>query len=186
MICASFSPGGVFFVVGSADHNVRVYKMNGPEGPIRILEEEFHEDRVDSIQWCNTPNKLRFLSGSRDGTARIWSFTNQRWSTLVLNMKTGDNSEPTKKNAQVTPQPQTSTSRSGRTIAQVSESTNDSNPGEDAQAKVKKMKSVTMVAWSLDDALAITAVSDLTLKIWDSHKGTLLVRFIASNKLPKK
>ena len=84
MICASFSPGGIFFCVGSADHNVRVYKMNGPEGkkiiafsreknifkkiswnlgPIRILEEELHEDRVDSIQWCNTPNELRFLSG---------------------------------------------------------------------------------------------------------------------------
>ena len=87
MICASFSPGGIFFCVGSADHNVRVYKMNGPEGkiiafsrekkfnchfknfswnlgPIRILEEELHEDRVDSIQWCNTPNELRFLSGN--------------------------------------------------------------------------------------------------------------------------
>ena len=36
------------------------------------------------------------------------------------------------------------------------------------------MKSVTMVAWSLDDAMAITAVSDLTLKIWDAHKGNLL------------
>ena len=31
-----------------------------------------------------------------------------------------------------------------------------------------------MVAWSLDDELAITAVSDLTLKIWDTHKGTLI------------
>ena len=31
-----------------------------------------------------------------------------------------------------------------------------------------------MVAWSQDDALAITAVSDWTLKIWDSHRGTLL------------
>ena len=38
----------------------------------------------------------------------------------------------------------------------------------------KKMKSVTMVAWSLDDALAITAVSDLTLKIWDANKGSLI------------
>jgi len=30
MICASFSPGGVFFCVGSVDHNVRVYKMDCP------------------------------------------------------------------------------------------------------------------------------------------------------------
>ena len=117
MICASFSPGGIFFCVGSADHNVRVYKMNGPEGPVRILEEELHEDRVDSIQWCNTPNELRFLSGSRDGTARIWTYANQMWNTIVLNMKTEDNQEPSKnKNSTLTQQPTTmvSTSRSGR------------------------------------------------------------------------
>ena len=117
MICASFSPGGIFFCVGSADHNVRVYKMNGPEGPVRILEEELHEDRVDSIQWCNTPNELRFLSGSRDGTARIWTYANQMWNTIVLNMKTEDNQEPSKnKNSTQTQQPTTmvSTSRSGR------------------------------------------------------------------------
>ena len=92
------STGGVFFCVGSADHNVRVYKMNGAEGPVKILEEEFHQDRVDSIQWCNTPNELRFLSGSRDGTARIWTFINQRWKIIILNMKTGDNQDPFKKN----------------------------------------------------------------------------------------
>ena len=72
--------------------------MNGAEGPVKILEEEFHQDRVDSIQWCNTPNELRFLSGSRDGTARIWTFINQRWKIIILNMKTGDNQDPFKKN----------------------------------------------------------------------------------------
>jgi bromodomain and WD repeat domain-containing protein 1/3 len=56
IICASFSPGGVFFCCGSADHHVRVYQMNASEeGPVRILEEEAHDDRVDSIQWCNSP-----------------------------------------------------------------------------------------------------------------------------------
>jgi WD40 repeat protein len=30
-------------------------------------------------------------------------------------------------------------------------------------------KRVTMVAWSTDDAFVITAVSDKTLKIWDSR-----------------
>ena len=59
IICASYSPGGVFFVVGSADQYVRVYKMNEPQGPVRILEAEYHQDRVESIQWCNTPHELR-------------------------------------------------------------------------------------------------------------------------------
>lgn len=92
IICASFSPGGVFLCVGSADHNVRVYKMDCPDGPQRILEDDSHQERVDSIQWCNTPD-LRFLSGSKDGTARIWTYSNHKWSSIVLNMSTGDNRE---------------------------------------------------------------------------------------------
>jgi len=73
-----------------------------PEGPQRILEEDSHLDRVDSIQWCNTP-ALRFLSGSKDGTARIWSYSNHKWTSVVLNMSTGDNRE--KKPAQPPPGP---------------------------------------------------------------------------------
>ena len=29
MICASFSPGGMFLAAGSGDHHVRVYNMDG-------------------------------------------------------------------------------------------------------------------------------------------------------------
>jgi bromodomain and WD repeat domain-containing protein 1/3 len=181
MICASFSPGGVFFVVGSADHNVRVYQMNGPDGPVRILEEEAHDDRVDSIQWCNTPHELRFLSGSRDGTARIWTFAQQQWRTLVLNMKTGDNQEPSKNVKPTGDKPSTSSSSRSAANRPVQQPTNNGdnsdNPSNDANLIVsnnRKMRSVTMVAWSADDALAITAVSDLTLKIWDAHRGNLL------------
>lgn len=195
MICASFSPGGVFFCVGSADHNVRVYKMTGPDGPQRILEEEAHDDRVDSIQWCNTPNELKFLSGSRDGTARIWTFAHQKWTTLVLNMRTGDNKEPqqtTRPSNATTSSASTSssaanpsTSRSARQQNQTDQQRQNARRGQAAVdasqtdgSVEKKQKSVTMVAWSRDDALAITAVSDLTLKIWDAHKGHLLSQLV--------
>lgn len=86
MICASFSPGGMFLAAGSADHHVRVYKMAGPEGPHRVLEVQPHTDRVDSIQWAN--RSLRFVSGSKDGTAIIWRYTRQRWKPLHLYMST--------------------------------------------------------------------------------------------------
>ena len=86
MICASFSPGGMFLAAGSADHHVRVYLMVGDEGPHRILETEAHSDRVDSIQWSN--RGLRFISGSKDGTAQIWHFERQRWESLQLHMNT--------------------------------------------------------------------------------------------------
>lgn len=86
MICSSFSPGGAFLATGSADHHVRVYGMHGDEGPQRILETEVHSDCVDSIAWANTG--LRFLSGSKDGTARIWHFECQQWKSIELSIAT--------------------------------------------------------------------------------------------------
>ncbi|XP_044016177.1 bromodomain and WD repeat-containing protein 3 isoform X2 [Aphidius gifuensis] len=86
MICASFSPGGAFMAAGSADHHVRVYAMLGEEGPRRVLEVEAHTDTVDSIQWAH--NGLKFISGSKDGTANVWQFKNQQWIHKRLSMTT--------------------------------------------------------------------------------------------------
>lgn len=83
MIYAAFSPGGHFLAAGSADHNVRVYQM-ADEGPKRILETEAHRDTVDSIQWAH--NSLRFVSGSKDGTANVWHFETQQWKSMRLDM----------------------------------------------------------------------------------------------------
>lgn len=83
MICAAFSPGGIFLAAGSADHFVRVYLM-GNDGPKRILETEAHTDTVDSIQWAH--HGLRFISGGKDGTAHIWHFESQQWRSMKLNM----------------------------------------------------------------------------------------------------
>ncbi|KAK0089616.1 hypothetical protein PV325_006326 [Microctonus aethiopoides] len=86
MICASFSPGGAFMAAGSADHHVRVYAMLGDEGPRRILEVEAHSDTVDSIQWAHMG--LKFISGSKDGTANVWHFEQQQWVHKRLLMVT--------------------------------------------------------------------------------------------------
>lgn len=83
MIFASFSPGGLYLAAGSADHHVRVYLMS-EEGPKRILETEAHSDTVDSIQWAH--NGLRFISGSKDGSAHVWHFESQQWKSLRLQM----------------------------------------------------------------------------------------------------
>jgi len=69
---------------GSADHYVRVYMMEGDEGPHRILEVEAHSDRVDSVCWAH--NELRFISGSKDGTADIWHYERQQWKSIKLHM----------------------------------------------------------------------------------------------------
>lgn len=132
MMCTSFSPGGIFLAAGSADHHVRVYIMSD-EGPKRILEMEAYADAVDSIQWAH--RGLKFISGSKDGTAHIWKFESQQWKSNKLCM----------------------TDR----LASCPE--NEEN---------KKLK-VTMVAWNSSDKYVITAVSDFTVKIWNSKSGRL-------------
>lgn len=86
ILCSSFSPGGLFLATGSGDHHVRVYKMDGVDSPVGILEVEEHSDKVDSIQWAHT--HLRFVSGSRDGTALIWYYKCSQWRFIRLDMNT--------------------------------------------------------------------------------------------------
>ncbi|XP_013776730.1 bromodomain and WD repeat-containing protein 3-like [Limulus polyphemus] len=136
MICSSFSSGGIFLATGSTDHHVRVYNILGNSEPEKIMELEFHSDRVDSLQFSHIG--CRFITGSKDGTALVWWYERQKWNTTCLKM--------TAKLPGVPP-----------------------DEGEDTKLKLK----VTMVGWSLDDSLVITAVNDHSLKVWDSYTGTL-------------
>lgn len=45
---------------------------------------EKHSDRVDSLLWAN--RSLKFISGSKDGTAIIWNYKAQNWHTTLLDM----------------------------------------------------------------------------------------------------
>uniref|UniRef100_A0A5F8GPZ8 Bromodomain and WD repeat domain containing 3 n=1 Tax=Monodelphis domestica TaxID=13616 RepID=A0A5F8GPZ8_MONDO len=83
--CSSFSSGGMFIVTGSTDHVIRIYYL-GSESPEKIAELESHTDKVVAVQFCN--NGDRFVSGSRDGTAKIWQYQQQEWKNIVLDMTT--------------------------------------------------------------------------------------------------
>ncbi|KAM5221702.1 bromodomain and WD repeat-containing protein 3 [Ctenodactylus gundi] len=85
--CSSFSSGGMFITTGSTDHVIRIYYL-GSEIPEKIAELESHTDKVVAVQFCNNGDSLRFVSGSRDGTARIWQFEQQEWKSIVLDMAT--------------------------------------------------------------------------------------------------
>uniref|UniRef100_A0A7N6BY17 Bromo domain-containing protein n=1 Tax=Anabas testudineus TaxID=64144 RepID=A0A7N6BY17_ANATE len=85
MICSSFSAGGMFLSTGSTDHIIRVYYF-GSGQPEKISELESHTDKVDSIQFSHCSD--RFVSGSRDGTARIWQLQPQGWRSILLDMQT--------------------------------------------------------------------------------------------------
>uniref|UniRef100_A0A8D0GR10 Bromo domain-containing protein n=1 Tax=Sphenodon punctatus TaxID=8508 RepID=A0A8D0GR10_SPHPU len=85
--CSSFSSGGMFIATGSTDHVIRIYYL-GSESPEKIAELESHTDKVVAVQFCNNGDSLRFVSGSRDGTARIWHYQQQEWKSIVLDMAT--------------------------------------------------------------------------------------------------
>lgn len=84
MLCSSFSPGGCFLAVGSTDHFIRVYHLMARDGPVKVFETEVHSESVDSILFSNYG--LKFISGSKDGTAHIWWFERQVWRKTTLNM----------------------------------------------------------------------------------------------------
>ncbi|KAK3780024.1 hypothetical protein RRG08_029717 [Elysia crispata] len=137
MLCSSFSPGGVFLATGNSDHVVRVYLLHAT-GIDKICELEAHADKVDSICYSNHLN--RFVSGSNDGTARIWRYERQEWRATVLSMS--------------------AKLRSGASVNAI-------------RSEEKDLR-VTMVSWSMDDTMVVTAASDLTIKIWNTYTGILL------------
>ncbi|XP_067306193.1 bromodomain and WD repeat-containing protein 3 isoform X2 [Pseudorasbora parva] len=83
-VCSSFSPGGMFLATGSTDDVIRIYYM-GSGCPEKLAELGLHTDKVDSIQFCHSGE--RFVSGSRDGTARVWRLHQKhQWKSILLNM----------------------------------------------------------------------------------------------------
>uniref|UniRef100_A0A673HWN5 Bromodomain and WD repeat-containing protein 3-like n=1 Tax=Sinocyclocheilus rhinocerous TaxID=307959 RepID=A0A673HWN5_9TELE len=83
--CSSFSSGGLFLATGGTDHMIRVYYL-GTEMPVKFSDLDSHTDKVVAIQFCNNTDSLRFVSGSRDGTARIWHYQQHEWKSTVLDM----------------------------------------------------------------------------------------------------
>uniref|UniRef100_A0A3B3BFL7 Bromodomain and WD repeat domain containing 3 n=1 Tax=Oryzias melastigma TaxID=30732 RepID=A0A3B3BFL7_ORYME len=80
---SSFS-SGMFMATGSTDHMIRVYYL-GAETPMKVSEMDAHTDKVAVVQFSNN-SELRFVSGSRDGTAKIWHYQQQEWKSVTLDM----------------------------------------------------------------------------------------------------
>uniref|UniRef100_A0A8C3AG14 Bromodomain and WD repeat domain containing 3 n=1 Tax=Cyclopterus lumpus TaxID=8103 RepID=A0A8C3AG14_CYCLU len=80
---SSFSSGGMFMATGGTDHLIRVYYL-GAETPVKVSEMDAHTDKVVVVQFSN--NSDRFVSGSRDGTARIWLYQQQEWKSVTLDI----------------------------------------------------------------------------------------------------
>ncbi|KAM8976981.1 bromodomain and WD repeat-containing protein 1 [Pelodytes ibericus] len=90
ILCCSCSAGGMFLAAGGSDHAIRMYYF-GFETPEKMTELEGHTGIIDSILFSN--HGERFVTGSKDGTARIWYLEEQEWNSITLDMaKKLDNS----------------------------------------------------------------------------------------------
>jgi len=101
MLCLSFSPGGYFVSAGSSDSVIRVYSFH-TYSPLKICELDRHTSVVETISYAHLSNS--FISGSKDGTARIWRYEQQSWRAIVLNYHhDGDKSNNDSNNAALGP-----------------------------------------------------------------------------------
>uniref|UniRef100_A0A672IPT1 Pleckstrin homology domain interacting protein n=1 Tax=Salarias fasciatus TaxID=181472 RepID=A0A672IPT1_SALFA len=101
MICSSFSAGGMFLATGSTDHIIRVYYF-GSGQPEKISELESHTVIHRVCMCVFLCLCCRFVSGSRDGTARIWQLQPQGWRSILLDMQTKLPGLSSKQNLHVT------------------------------------------------------------------------------------
>ncbi|XP_066989654.1 bromodomain and WD repeat-containing protein 3 isoform X2 [Macrobrachium rosenbergii] len=181
LICASFSHGGNFLAVGGVDHFVRVYHLGGEDGVEKLLEAERHQDRVDSIQWCH--KGLRFITGSRDGTALIWYYERQGWQNIILNMTErfpGDD-PPSEEIRRL----QVTMVGWNRTDEFVITASNDKwlRVWESASGQLKQIlkghedNAYVIEAHPSESRLVLTAGHDGQLMIWDIFTGTLVWNF---------
>lgn len=185
MICASFSPGGMFLATGSADHNVRIYSMWEEGGPKRILEVESHTDTVDSIQWAHSG--LKFVSGSKDGTALLWRFETSQWKYEKLKM--------TDRFPTCPPPPETADLKKGYKVTMVSWDRSDNwivTAVNDHSIKVWNSKTVklhkvlrghqdeiyVLESHPKDHHVLLSAGHDGQIFLWDIYKGEKLANFV--------
>ena len=84
--------------VGFNDGRIRIYMIHPPwldkeTNPIeRIDELQDHTALITATEWSRNPStheRPRLLSGSFDGTARIWSYARQTWTSIVLHCTDG-------------------------------------------------------------------------------------------------
>jgi WD40 repeat protein len=85
--CVALNPDGTRVVIGSADGTARVWEVSSarPEGVAEtgrsLLELKGHTEEVVSVAWSSDGSRI--VTGSADGTARVWEAKTGR-SLIVL------------------------------------------------------------------------------------------------------
>ncbi|GMT28914.1 hypothetical protein PFISCL1PPCAC_20211, partial [Pristionchus fissidentatus] len=142
MLSIAHSGGGHIIVIGESHGVIRVYRIT-PAGIIEKLKDiTAHADKVDSLMWAH--KGMRFLSGSKDGTVKIWQFRYGMWESMTMALSQAE-----------------LISIGGASIAQ-------NNPNS------KNKYRVSMACWNLDDSRIVTTGSDHSFRVWDTTTGSQL------------
>uniref|UniRef100_A0A3Q3EFY0 Bromodomain and WD repeat domain containing 3 n=1 Tax=Labrus bergylta TaxID=56723 RepID=A0A3Q3EFY0_9LABR len=164
---SSFSSGGMFMATGGTDHLIRVYYL-GAETPMKVSEMDAHTDKVVVVQFSNNSDSLRFVSGSRDGTARIWQYQQQDAydahdkTKLVVTMVAWDRTDNTVITAVSNYLLKVWSSTTGQLLHILS--------GHDDEVFV-------MEAHPIDSRILLSAGHDGNIYIWDLSKGVKIRNF---------
>ncbi|KAI1722215.1 WD domain, g-beta repeat domain-containing protein [Ditylenchus destructor] len=168
IICSCHSPGGNLVAMGDTHEHIRIFKVS--EASIeRLYEMEAHGDRVDSLVWAH--NSLRFVSGSKDGTAKVWFIKNNTWSSVELNpfpVNQQNKSSQVLLNSSNARYPRLAPNGRGGYCMSLTQ------PQSAGAQNKKNSYKVTMLCWSLADDQVISSGSDNLLRTWDWATGQLL------------
>uniref|UniRef100_A0A915ENJ4 Bromo domain-containing protein n=1 Tax=Ditylenchus dipsaci TaxID=166011 RepID=A0A915ENJ4_9BILA len=192
IISSCHSPGGNLVVMGDTHQYIRIYKVSDT-GVERLYELQAHTDRVDSLVWAH--QSIRFLSGSKDGVAKVWSIKSSGWSSVELNPYPNNSFQPPSVSVNRYPR-LVMNGRGGYTMGFTTPQA--ANPN--SQAKKNSYK-VTMLCWSLADDIVLLKVLDghinecfallahpihKELCISAGHDGLLIVWNVYDGKILKK
>ncbi len=110
--------------------------------------------------WIHSQHSLRFVSGSKDGVAIIWTYSKRQWRTMKLRMSTEceELAEVLAAEAQ-----RQSAANGGRAPSSSTSKSHYSNKYR-----------VTMVCWLNDDRHVATAAATKLVKIWDSKTAEIV------------
>lgn len=112
------------------------------------------------------------MSGSRDGTARIWHYQQQEWKSVVLDMAARLPGSGSVHLFSSYANVSFDFSEFGPLNAWFDFASPSSSTITNGDDKAKLV--VTMVAWDRTDSTVITAVSNYLLKVWSTTTGQLL------------
>lgn len=178
-LATAISPDGAVLAVGSeADAAIRLYDVRNPARPRRLVNgllagegDKGHTGPVRSLAF--SPDSHTLISGSDDGTTRLWNISLRAGGQLLHTLETGQ------------PVLAVGFSPDGRTLA---------TGGAEQRVRLWRLRpqatpaaagtlrvdhDVRSLSWHADNRVLATAHSDGGIRLWDTHTRSTVRRLNA-------